>query len=496
MTVLVRKRVDGWKFVKDTTEHIYPKERQMLALLKENGVLTVEQLGEKMNYKFGKATEKAVEITAYRLKSKGLIEPIISLIEGAVSKEMRKLTETSKAVKDWMRRLNSKETQDKFLFLFLRYFEWIKKNNHFATPDAMLDHKQLATNDKERYLHINLIEDYLAEAKLTASQEKSVYTAIRSFYKHNKAALPPFPIKFRDKTLKMSVSQSPISLDEIRLLLTNAKPREKGIFLCCLQAGMDRSTFCDCFNFQAWPQLVKQLGSENPENWNLNQAPVRIDLTRTKTRNNYYTFLSTDALKALQSWLKIRETITGQPMKTNEPIFLTPQREAMKDDNISRLFNRLAITAGLEVKKFGKPSEIRYRFHSHELRDTLKSACSVAGVAHAVSEYIIGHRIDDLGYDKSPIVYPEHYRAEYKKVESMVNIFSNQGMDAKKLGELEKKVEDKEKVVQALIENGSKKDREIEELRERMMKLENISKPALETLLRRLDELEKQVKNS
>ena len=106
----------------------------------------------------------------------------------------------------------------------------------------------------------------------------------------------------------------------------------------------------------------------------------------------------------------------------------------MKDDNISRLFNRLAITAGLEVKKYGKPSEIRYRFHCHELRDTLKSACSVAGVAHAVSEYILGHSIDNSGYDKSPEAYPEHYRTEYKKVEAMINIFSNQGMDAKNLG--------------------------------------------------------------
>jgi integrase len=492
---MVRRRVDGWKFVKDTTEHIYPKERQALDFLKESGVLTVEELGEKMNYKFGKATEKAVEITAYRLKSKGLIEPVITLVEGQVSKEMRLLSESSKAVKDWMRRLNSQETKDKFLFLFLRYFEWIKNNNHFATPDAMLEHKQLASNDKERYLHINLIEDYLAEAKLPASQGKSVYTAIRSFYKHNKAALPPFPIKFKDKTLKVSVSQAPISLDEIRILLTNAKPREKGIFLCCLQAGMDRSTFCDCFNYQAWPQLVKQLGSENSEHWNLNQVPVRIDLTRTKTSNNYYTFLSTDAIKALQSWLKIRETMTGQPMKATEPLFLTPQRIGMKDDNISRLFNRLAITAGLETKKFGKPSEIRYRFHPHELRDTLKSACSVAGVSHAVSEWIIGHSIDDLGYDKSPEAYPEHYRAEYKKVEHMINIFSNQGLDTKKLSELEKKVEDKEKVVQALIENGNKKDTEISDLRERMQKLE-LSKPALEALLKKVEELEKQVKNN
>jgi len=492
---MVRKRVDGWKFIKDTTQHIYPKERQALDLLKEASVLTVEELGAKMNYKYGKATEKAVEITAYRLKSKGLIEPIISLVEGQVSKEMRLLSESSKAVKDWMRRLNSKETQEKFLFLFLRYFDWIRKNNHFPTPDAMLDHKQLAQNDKERYLHINLIEDYLAQAKLPASQEKSVYTAIRSFYKHNKAALPQFNIKFKDKTAKASVPQQPITLEEVKILLTNANPREKGIFLSMLQCGMDRSTFCDSFNLQAWHQLVKQLGSENPENWDVSKAPIRINLTRPKTQTIYYSFLSNDALKALQAWLKVRETLTGQPMKDGEPLFLTSQRQTMKDDNVSGLFNRLAIVSGLESKKFGKPSEVRYRFHCHELRDTLKSACTVAGVSQAVSEYILGHNIDKLGYDKSPIAYPEHYRAEYQKVEPMINIFSNENINVKKLADLEKKTEDKEKVVQALIENGSKKDKEIEELRERMMKLENISKPALEILLKRLDILEKQVKN-
>ena len=88
---------------------------------------------------------------------------------------------------------------------------------------------------------------------------------------------------------------------------------------------------------------------------------------------------------------------------------MTSQRQTMKDDNVSGLFNRLALGAGLEAKKFGKPSEVRYRFHCHELRDTLKSACSVSGVARAVSEYILGHNIDKLGYDKSPIAYPRAF---------------------------------------------------------------------------------------
>jgi hypothetical protein len=442
--------VDGWKFVKDTTDHLYPKERQMLDLIKESNVLTVEQLSSKMNYNYGKATEKAVEITAYRLKSKGLIEPVISHLEGLVSKEMRELSESSRAVNYWMRRLNSKQTQQKFLFLFLRYFQWIRANNHFRTPDEMIDHKQMAQNDKERYLHINLVEDYLEEAKLTVSQEKSTYVSIRSFYKHNKAALPPFNIRFRGKISKVSVPQQTISLEEVKQLLTNSNPREKGIFLSMLQSGMDRSTFCEVFNLQGWDQLAKQLGSENPDNWDLSRVPVRIDLIRPKTQNKYYSFLSLDALKAIQSWLRVRQTLTGKPMTVGEPLFLTSQRQKMKEDNVSGLFNRLAIASGLEIKRFGKPSEVRYRFHCHELRDTLKSTCTMAAVAGPVSEFILGHDIDKLGYDKSPLAYPEHYRAEYQKVEHFLNIFSNPVLNSKKLEEMEKKINSKDLEIEKL----------------------------------------------
>jgi hypothetical protein len=61
----------------------------------------------------------------------------------------------------------------------------------------MLAHKQTAQNDKDCYLHITLAEDYFAEANLSSFQEKSAYTAIRSFYKHNKAALPSYSLDFK-----------------------------------------------------------------------------------------------------------------------------------------------------------------------------------------------------------------------------------------------------------------------------------------------------------
>jgi uncharacterized coiled-coil protein SlyX len=460
--------------------------RKALDVLKrENRVLSSGQLGVLMGYTHGRAAKKAVEVTAYRLKNKGLIEPVIEMIEGPVRKEMRELVESSEAVKCWMRRLRSEETRDKFLFLFLRYFQWVKSKGFFESPDAMLEHKQLAANDKDRYYHISLIEDYLSEVDLPATQEKSIYTALRSFYKHNKAALPSYPLKFRDKTLKVSVPQQPVTLDELREMLGNAKPREKAMFLCMLQAGMDRSTLCECFNFEAWPQLVRQLGSENPELWDISKAPVQINLIRPKTKSGYYSFLSVDALKALQAWLNVRHTMMDAPMKTGEPLFITPQRTPIRKDNVSSIFKRLAISSGLEARKYGKPSEVRYRFHSHELRDTLRTACTVAGVAHPVAEYIIGHDIDKLHYDKSPDVYPEHYRQDYTKVEPLINIFSSENRSLKKISELEQKLSEKDQVIDALAKNGA-------ELKEKVERIE-LSKESLTLLLNKVLELEKRL---
>jgi len=118
----MRRKLVGWRFIQDTEEHLYPKMRKALDVLKrENRVLSSKQLGVLMGYTHGRAVKKAVEITAYRLKKKGLVEPVIELVEGPVRKEMRELAESSEAVKCWMRRLRSEETKDKFLFLFLRY---------------------------------------------------------------------------------------------------------------------------------------------------------------------------------------------------------------------------------------------------------------------------------------------------------------------------------------------------------------------------------------
>jgi hypothetical protein len=119
------------------------------------------------------------------------------------------------------------------------------------------------------------------------------------------------------------------------------------------------------------------------------------------------------------------------------------------------------------------------------MRDTFRSACTVAGVAHPVAEYMIGHSIDKLGYDKSPQVYPDHSKTEYAKVEPMLNIFSSQAIGLKKINELETKIQEKESVNQSLIQNEHQKETETAELQTKVAQIES-SKPALEALLKRV----------
>ncbi len=188
------------------------------------------------------------------------------------------------------------------------------------------------------------------------------------------------------------------------------------------------------------------------ENWDTTRAPIRINLIRIKTQVPYYSFISTDALKSLQSWLKVRQTLTNKAIQIGEPIFITRQRTPIRKEQLSTMFNNLAIRAGLEVKKYGKASEVRYRFHEHELRDTFKSACTMSGVNHIMSEFFIGHNIDRLGYDKSPNGYPEVYRQEYRKVEPYLNVISK---PQAQVDRLEKNLEEKE---QHIAEQSKKMD--------------------------------------
>ncbi|MDG6939015.1 MAG: hypothetical protein JRN39_01240 [Nitrososphaerota archaeon] len=83
----------------------------------------------------------------------------------------------------------------------------------------------------------------------------------------------------------------------------------------------------------------------------------------------------------------------------------------MSESLVATIIRESAMRSGVQQRK---PGTKRYRIHGHEFRDTFRTTCKVAGVDGAVAEFLIGHGIDKLGYDKSPWVYPEHFRKQYQ----------------------------------------------------------------------------------
>ena len=158
-------------------------------------------------------------------------------------------------------------------------------------------------------------------------------------------------------------------------------------------------------------------------------------------------------------------------MSPEAPLFAKEQSNGMGfeySSNVSRQWTILVKKAGLLEKI---PGHKNHALHGHSLRKFFQTHAKLSGCRADFVDFWMGHNPTGSNeYLNDSYFRPDlkEHLAEYRKAVLSLTVF----------------------------DTGARKDKEIEELRERMMKLENVSKPALETLLKRLDELEKQVKNS
>jgi hypothetical protein len=141
----------------------------------------------------------------------------------------------------------------------------------------------------------------------------------------------------------------------------------------------------------------------------------------------------------------------------SDPIYLTQYGGALDPYEVGHIFRDSGKRAGVNLHVGPKPGEfkgarIRYGWHSHEARDTIRTlARGRADIV--VAEFILGHEIDKLGYDKSPWENPAYYRQEYSKISrpwlnpiSGVALKVEQELSAKfeqRLASLEQQIQDR-----------------------------------------------------
>jgi len=154
----------------------------------------------------------------------------------------------------------------------------------------------------------------------------------------------------------------------------------------------------------------------------------------------------------------------------------------------SEIFDINELSANRIVQRLARRAHIvtTGRVHFHKIRAWVMSNLSRAGFNEFQVKFCVGKAIPltDMTYletlkEQIEERYPQAY-TDYLSLQSTV--------PAKQFLKMSKETE-------SMKQQLEQKDLEVQDLKTRMQKLE-LSKPALETLLKRLEELEKQVKNN
>jgi len=339
-------------------------------------------------------------------------------------------------IREWASDLSPKTARN-YVYYLLHYIKWAAEHGYWKSATEMLEDYRSLDPD-ERYKHLDILERYIKSCKTGSSDRRARWYAIKSFYEYHKLKLPELPRSrmsalFRpsEADKRRAIELKPLELEEVRKIVLNAPQPYKAAIMTMFQGAMGLAEF-EQFNRIAWKSVIKKL--DRP-------GPIRVDLYREKTSREkvqkYYTFIGEDSKTLIKEWLAIR------PKVKLDYLFITFNKQ--KSKYVPLTGRQLAETIRKIAKRIGlvKENDLgRYHVHAHEFRDLFKSLCTLCGVNPAASEFFLGHKIDRLGYDKSPEYDEEWFRREYMKVEPKLNVLSNpSGADFRsKMEEMRKEI--------------------------------------------------------
>lgn len=360
--------------------------------------------------------------------------------------------ENYESVRNWLSRLRPSSAKT-YLFQFNRFYKWMQDNEielAKLNPDELVILQSEATNS-ERFNVLDVLQRYVGENHATLSYKRKMYKSIRSFFLHNRAELPQdrsFNIRGdKPKTL------GTLKIDEVKLIILASKPVYQAAFMCMLQGGMGGDEIC-YWGKNGWTKLKEDLKSD-PD-------LIEVDLPGRKMKKfekPYYTLIGRDAIETLRKWLSHRP-------KDSPYIFTNQYDEAITPHALQIYWIRVGRRIGVvDPIKRGAGRGHQTGKNLHELRDVFRSQWEKSPAKASVAEFIMGHVVDPLEYNKA------HYdrkwgRKEYMKALPHLNIISS-GRPFGKVdeSEIERLTSENERLQRALEETKISMRQEFEDFK-------------------------------
>jgi len=271
----------------------------------------------------------------------------------------------------------------------------------------------------------------------------SAISVVKNYLEENDVKLPKNMIK---KLKKRAKGDKPLTLDqvptpkELRKILQHGETKARALFLMASSSGM----------------RISEILQLQPGDIELNKSPVQINIPGeyTKTGNSRITFISDEAKRSLEAWLRERDAWLKSAVDRLNDRTDKNQQIYWKDPNDTRIFpftypvasamwNRVLRKAGME-KIYLKTN--RRTMHIHCLRKFFRVYIAPKATSD-IAELLMGHS-DALGN-----VYRNHYTTEklgelYKKAMSDIAIFETTSDE--RINDLDKALQEKDEQIQEL----------------------------------------------
>lgn len=321
------------------------------------------------------------------------------------------------ATAKWLGRL-SESSRRSYGPTFERFMRYVReKGGTFKekTPDELVRYQRDSDNGSN-YDILDLIQGWIGTMEARQSSKATAYAIIRSFFSHNRVALPSDPsfIIRGDRERVVGI----LTVENIRDMVLSANRCYRAVFISMFQGGMDTSSLI-YWSENGLDSLKKQLRND-PET-------IKIKLPGRKKRRNkepFYTLIGRDAIEALEAWMEVRPP-------GHKQIFLTRAfedkekgiRKPVSPKSVKMYWLKHLEKIGL-ISRNGGSHSTRYGLNLHEIRDVFRSQWEKSPAKASVAEFMMGHVVDKLEYNKA-------YRddawtlQEYRKSLPMLEIMSS-----------------------------------------------------------------------
>ncbi len=340
------------------------------------------------------------------------------------------------------------------LYIMNNWLDWMKENSskfRDFTPDDFIEFQRNSTRDNEFEI-LDEVQSWVIQGKGRAGYKARKYATIRGFFKRNRAPLLSDP-DFRIRSDRERVVGN-LTVTEVRDIIQNSNLSFQAAFLCIFQGSMDTVSF-EYWNLNGYESLKEQL-RHDPD-------IIKIALPGRKLARNitpFYTLIGGDAIEAVKKHLKTRPqyewtTVKGKRIydesKPLTYIFPNAVGKPLNPINLQTYWRNVLKRKGfVEPETSEDASEraaVRYGKNIHELRDVFRSQWqkSADRPAPEVAEFLMGHQVDPLNYNKA-FRDIDYVKAEYRKALPMLQVMSSGApfgrVEGSRIEELERRLQE------------------------------------------------------